>query len=545
ENNPLKPPKKNWFRLLEEPFKRLISRLLKIRYAFIILFLFLLGSSLWYAANYMKFELFPSSMADKIMVLIELPTGTSLRATSDKMKEVEEIILSLPKNELESFITRIGSQEIWQASGFPPGENENWAYMVINLTPFTERSRVADEIVENLRQQSDKLQGFDKITYAIEAGGPPVGKPITLRIVGTDDTMRRNLVDSVVTFLNSLNGVRDIVRNDILGKEQIEIKINYDRLSRLGLTVADVAQNVRIAYDGEVVTSVRYGDEDVDFRVLLQEKARKRPELLSELLIPNQRGRLIPLKEVARLETSPGPSNYYHYDEERAITVTADIIKGVITPLEVKTLLINNFDMDNGWSGMRFIIGGEAEETEKSMVSLFYAFSLAIIGVFFLLILLFNSPTQPIVVMAAIPFGIMGVIWAFALHGEALGFIAMLGIIGLVGVLVNDSLVLVVHINNLRHQKTDFSIRELVAQGTADRLRAVLLTTMTTVVGLLPLAYGIGGTDPYMAPMAMALGYGLLFATPITLILVPSLYMAGQDLQKINRGVRKIFNKGN
>lgn len=532
-NGKVKPVRRNWFHSLTGPFQRGLHRLLPFRYLFVLVFSGLLVLSLWYASNFMKFELFPAATSDKVMVLIELPTGSSLEATSDKVKEIEEIVASLPERELESYVTRIGSQEVWSAAGFPPGENENWAYLSVNLTPFAERNRTADEIVESLRGQTDRLTGYDKIVYSIEAGGPPVGKPITVRVVGPDDTLRTQLSDSLAAYLSSLGGIKDIDRNDKLGKEQIEIKIDYDKLSRLGLTVADVARSIRIAYDGEVVTSVRYGDEDVDFRILLNEETRKRPELLDDLLIPNQRGRLIPLRHAARLVSEPGPSNYYHFGEQRAVTVTADVTKGQITALEAVEKVRGQFDLSRDWPGMQLIIGGEADETEKSMNSLFRTFALALIGIYFLLILLFNSPTQPLIVVSTIPFGIMGVIAAFALHQEPMGFIAMLGVIGLVGVVVNDSLVLVNHINKLRKERPDEPMRQLVAQGTADRLRAVVLTSLTTVAGLLPLAYGIGGTDPYIAPMALALAYGLVFATPITMILVPSLYLISSDIGRL------------
>ncbi len=196
-------------------------------------------------------------------------------------------------------------------------------------------------------------------------------------------------------------------------------------------------------------------------------------------------------------------------------------------------MIAEHFNVGKDWHGVRLLIGGEAEETEKSMNSLYLAFGLAIIGILFLLIILFNSVTQPFMVIASIPFGIVGVIIAFALHNEPLGFIAMLGIIGLLGVIVNDALVLVVHINRLKEKRPDDSLLAVVADGTTDRLRAVILTTLTTVVGMLPLAYGIGGSDPYIGPMAMALGYGLLFATPITLALVPCLYLLSDDVRKL------------
>ncbi len=531
-------PRGSWFNRLRNPFRRFVLGMLRFRYILVLLFILCLAGSIWYAVNFMKFVLFPSSMADTFYILVETPIGTSLHATSDKVKEIEERIADLPQEELESFVTRIGTQG-WFASG----ENENWAFLTVDLTPFTQRSRDADQIVEGLRQKTDQLAGFDKIVYSIEAGGPPVGKPITLRVVGSDDSLRTELADSVVAFLGTLVGVKDTDRDDKAGKEQVEIKVNYRQLSRLGLTVADIAQNVRIAYDGELVTSVRYGDEDVDFRVLLQERARTRPQFLSDLLIPNQQGRLIPLKEASWLKTEPGPSNYNHFNGERTVTVTADVTKGQTTPLEATDAILNHFNLTKDWPGLALVVGGEAEETQESMVSLYRAFLLAVVAIYFLLILLFNSLTQPIIVMTAIPFGIMGVIIAFALHGMALGFVAMMGVIGLAGVLVNDSLVLVNHINGLRRQRPEESVKGLVALGTADRLRAVILTSLTTVAGLLPLGYGWGGSDPYMAPMALALAYGLLFATPITLFLVPSLYVIRHDVGRAFKGIGRIFRK--
>ena len=526
---PGKAGSRGWFVRLRRPFRLFVIRILKFRYLVFAVAVAALAASLWYAANYMKFSLFPSQMADEFYIFVELPSGSSLAATSEKIEELEALVRELPDEELDSFSTRIGAKEGW----YQVGENENWAVVAVNLTPFSERARDADEIVEELRARTDALSGYDEIVYYIDAGGPPVGRAVTLRVVGADDEMRTELADSVVAFMQSLGTIKDIERDDKLGKEQVEIKIDYAKLSRLGLTVADIAQNVRIAYDGEVVTRVRYGDEDVDFRVLLQEKARTGTGYLRELLIPNQRGRMIPLGEAAWFETGPGPSNYYHFDGDRAITITADIVKGETTSLEANEAVLNHFDLDGDWPGMRFEVGGEAEETAESMASLGRAFILALVGIYFILILLFNKLTQPLMVMTAIPFGIAGVIFAFAVHGQSIGFVAIMGVIGLGGVVVNDSLVLVSHINRIQEENPGKSIKEVVARGAADRLRAVILTTLTTVGGVLPLAYGFGGNDAYMAPMCLALAYGLMFATPITLILVPCLYVIRHDIGSI------------
>jgi multidrug efflux pump subunit AcrB len=223
------------------------------------------------------------------------------------------------------------------------------------------------------------------------------------------------------------------------------------------------------------------------------------------------------------------------------VTVEADVIADIITPLEVTEAVFDHFDVDRDWSGLQLGVGGEVFETEESMAGLFRTLVIAVIAIYFLLVILFNSLTQPLLVMVAIPFGIIGVIIAFGFHGEPFSFMAIMGLIGLSGVVVNDSLVMVNHINDLRRQKHGENILRIVAEGTADRLRAIILTTLTTVVALLPLAYGIGGTAVFMAPMALALGWGLLLATPLTLVLVPCLYMVGHDVGRIfQRGGKRL-----
>jgi multidrug efflux pump subunit AcrB len=366
-----------------------------------------------------------------------------------------------------------------------------------------------------------------------------VGRPITMRVVGSDDDARLEMADSVTAFLRTVPGVHDLDRNDKRGKDQIELTLDYEKLSRLGLTVADVARTVRIAFDGELVTSVRYGDEDVEFRVVLEKESRGDPKLLKNLLIPNDRGRLIEIGEVARFRRGPGTSSIYHYDGERAILITGDVDKGVVTPLEATNAVKTRFDTSRDRDGLYFVVGGEAEETQESMQSLMTAFISAAVAIYLLLVLLFNSLVQPFLVMSAIPLGALGVIVAFALHGKPLGFTATMGLIGLSGVVVNDSLVLVAHINSLRKSRPGEPMIRIVSDAASDRLRAILLTSLTTIGALLPLAYGIGGSDPFIAPMALAMGYGLLFATPITLALIPSLYLVADDFRRVARWVTR------
>jgi len=524
-----------WFDPIRNLFQRFMVSILRLRYIIIILFLLALGTTIWYAASKMQFILFPNQSTDQFYVAIETPTGSSLQATSDKLKAIEDLILALPKTELDSFWTRVGSQFIGGLP-FAPGECENWAVISVTLTPFSERHRSAHSIVDELKKKTDALKGFDVVRYVVEGGGPAIGMPITLHVVGSEDEKRKKLAAAVVDYLATMKDVQDIDRDDKRGKQQVSITINYTRLSQLGLTVADVAQNVRLAYDGEVVTRVRYGEEDVGFRVILEKKTRQRADYLGKLKIPNQQGRLIPLKEVARFETDAGPLSFLHYDGERTITVTADLMDGAsLTPLEATTTVLNHFNLSKDWPGMQLIVGGEAEETQDSMISLAMAMAMTAVGIYLILVLLFNNLTQPVLVMFAIPFGLIGIVSAFALHGEPLGFLAMLGVIGMMGVVVNDSLILVNYINFHREEDPEKKFIRIIAEATATRLRPILLTSITTVAGLLPTAYGIGGSDPFVAPMALALGYGILFATPLILLLLPCLYMIHHDAYKILR----------
>ena len=514
--------------VIKKAFGRLLSHILRWRYLVIGASALALVAAFSYAARYMDFVLFPTQSADRFYVLAELPTGSSLDHTSDTLRELEDIVEALPEGEVESYVTRIGSH-----GDYSRGENEHWAYVGVFLTPFATRNRDADEIVEDLRARGRALEEIKRMVFVIDSGGPPVGRPITIRVVGSDDSMRGELTQVIVERLAQIEGVKDIDRDDKKGKEQINIDIDFIRLADAALTVSDIARNVRLAFDGEIVTSVRYGDEDVNFRVLFEETARSSLDSLADLVIPNARGEFIRLEEVAEFNIDAGPSNVYHFDNERAITVTADVVKDIMTPLNATRMALDGIDTDNDWPGMRLVIGGEAEESADSMGSLVVAFVAAAIGIYLLLVLLFDSVTQPVLVMIAIPFGMVGVILAFALHQQAFGFLAMLGIVGLTGIVVNDSLILVNLVNRMKATNPQATVHERIINASKTRLRPIVLTSITTVAGLLPMAYGLGGSDPFSAPMALAMGYGILFATPITLVLIPCLLAVMNDMSAI------------
>jgi len=228
-------------------------------------------------------------------------------------------------------------------------------------------------------------------------------------------------------------------------------------------------------------------------------------------------------------------------------TITANLEGKTYTPIKVQskleTLIKESPDLLP--TGVQLDFGGQSEETINSFRELGITFMIALVGIFLLLVLLFNSITLPFLVLLSVPFGIIGIIFAFFFHGEPLGFMAMIGSIGLTGVLVNDSLVLMYRINQLRQENPDEDIRNVISIATSDRLRPIFLTSLTTVVGVMPIAYGLSGaSDPFIAPLGLTLGWGLVFSTPLILLLLPTFYMINYDIrQGISSLVRTIKQK--
>lgn len=524
----------HWFsEYLVKPFTKVVAFSLKLRYGVIVFFVALLLFTLSFAKGNIDFILFPSDASDEMDALIQLPSGSSLDATEDVVMQVESILAKLPKTELTSYVSRIG-----RVNRNSMLADNSHAFVRINLTPFNTRERSARDIAKALKVLSDDIDGAD-ITFLVTSGGPPVGKPITLRVSGDDDKMRNELVDDIVAKLSSMEGVSGIDADNKKGKDQIEVKLDYEKLAELSLSVSAVAQNLRLAYDGEVATSVRYGDDDVEFRVQLAAQSKNDLASIKAMTIPNSQGRLIRMDEIAEFVTAPALSIFSHYKNKRSTLITADVDIDVMTPVEATKEILSQVQIEQ-WPGMDLFSDGESEETQDSVGNLGSAFLIAMVGIFFVLILLFGSMIKPLIVLSVIPFGLIGVIWAFVLHGMPMSFIAAIGVIGLTGVLVNDSLILVSYVDTLKKSSPEMKIGDAVLDAASTRFRPILITSVTTVSGLLPMAYGLGGADPFMAPMALAMGYGVLMATPLALILIPCLLMVYED---IKAGLKKLVPK--
>ncbi|MBP7582419.1 MAG: efflux RND transporter permease subunit [Spirochaetes bacterium] len=544
---------KDWFTPFVTIYGRGLVRLLKYRYAVIAVFIAIFIITIVISGRTIgRFVLIWDDSSDGIYLNLEAREGFGIDATDRATGEVEDAVKkAIPASERISIIRNIGHHTVKPI--YSRGNHENWSQIIVNLVPRTDRNRAASQIISDLRKEitASKFSNFTRIFFEERVTGPSPGEAVNVRISSRDSGTARKVQRLVEKHLETIPGVKEIDNDQKKGKQELIVKFDYNRLARLGLSVEPVAQTVRTAYAGVVATSIQTSDQKIDFRVKVGDKFQKDVRFLRNLPVPNVQGRLISLSDVAVIERGEGAAVINHYNGDRVITVTASIDPVTTTSMIVTQNLKNRFaTLQKDHPDASIEIGGEAKETRETLGDLRVSFIIAMMLIYFILILLFKSFSQPLIVLLTVPFGLVGALLAFTAHGIPMSFMGFIGIIGLSGVVVNDSVVMVDFINRVFSEGggTDTATRiERIAAGAKQRLRPIVLTTLTTVMGLLPTAYGIGGDVKSLVPTVMALAYGLLFATLLTLVFIPALYMFNMDikyfLKSISSAVHGIFAK--
>jgi multidrug efflux pump subunit AcrB len=502
-----------WFEYFENKFEVFLSKILNFHYLVIGIFSITLVISIYFASTQMKFTLFPAVGVDTINTRMTMNTGSSLSNTEAKAKQVEELIYRIVGDDLVSVTTDVGKYFTHKAK------------MTIELLPASERDKSSKEILKSLKASANEIDQVEKLKFSVRRPGPPQGEDVEINLISQEGSENLQAANKLEQVLLNIPGVDNVNRDDEPGKDRIEVKLDFEKMARLDIDFSTVNRYLRAAFTGIDVTNIREGQNDVNFRLYLGD-LEKSEVFIKSLKVVNKKGRVIPLVNFSSIRQIVGEPDFNHYNGLRSIMLSASVNDEKTSTSEVMKEALLQLELDKNFPSVRAISEGGAKETAKSMDGFKQAFLMAIVGIFLLLVLLFNSYSQPLIILSAIPFSVIGVIWAFFLHGEALSFFAILGVLALVGVIVNDSLVLVSHLNYLKDKALEkLTIHQWIVKGVKDRLRAVVLTSLTTLAGIIPLAYGLGGTDYLLQPMALALGYGLLFGTLMTLILLPCLYL--------------------
>ena len=509
---------KTWVKPVERWFEKALLVILRWRFIILSLFIALLAFSAYIGTKEISYIQWPSSGTNSINIRVQTPLGTQVETTEQSIIKIDEIIMDKVGSNLDFFTSTIGSR------------GSNRAAIAITLIPANDREATAKDIIEILKAETEGIEGVSRINFRTNRGGPRGALDIELSLIGSNDEQRQAAVDQLEIILNSFEGVSDIDRDDDLSKNRIEVLLDYESMARLGIQYQQVYSHLRTIYSGMDVSDVEFNNASLNVKMYLGD-SNYSDDYITKTSIRNNQGRMIPMSQFADVIETPGDPNYKHLNGERVVKVSAAVEDSVTTAQSVSKRALDELDLINNFPEVRVIEGGSSLEAKEALSDFSLALGFAVFGIYMLISLLFNSYSQPLLVILSIPFALIGVVWAFFFHSETFSFFVLLGVLALVGVVVNDSLVMISHLNFIKKNKDmDGSSIEWIAKGAKDRLRAVILTTLTTLAGVLPLIYGFGGKDAFLQPMVMALGYGLLFGTFVTLILLPCLYSINLDV---------------
>ena len=509
---------KTWFKPVERWFEKVLLVILRWRFIVLSFFIALLAFSAYIGTKEISYIQWPSSGTNSINIRVQTPLGTPVETTEQSIIKIDEIIIDKLGPNLDFFTSTIGSR------------GSNRASIAITLIPANDRETSAKEFIEILKTETKNIEGVSRINFRTNRGGPSGSLDIELSLIGSNDIQRQAAVDQLEKILNSYDGVSDIDRDDDLSKNRIEVLLDYESMARLGIQYQQVYSHLRTIYSGMDVSDVDFDNTSLNVKMYLGD-SNYSDDYITKTSIRNNQGRMIPMSQFASVVETPGDPNYKHLNGERVVKVSAAVEDAITTAQSVSQRALDELDLINNFPEVRAIEGGSSLEAKEALSDFSLALGFAVFGIYMLISLLFNSYSQPLLVILSIPFALIGVVWAFFFHSETFSFFVLLGVLALVGVVVNDSLVMISHLNHIKKEAGENVIsKEWIAKGAKDRLRAVVLTTLTTLAGVLPLIYGLGGKDAFLQPMVMALGYGLLFGTFVTLILLPCLYSINLDI---------------
>ncbi len=508
-------------------YARLLDRLLQ-HPGRILAFNLALAAVGMFLSNKLPVELFPSDF-QAFYANIYADPESGLETTSEAVREVEKLVAQELGGRVDSFTTSVG---VTFTDDNQVLVKPSVAQLLVYANEDWSKDHDPMEIIQDLRKRTDGLvrgkgeYRFQRIKVDTFQDGPPTGKPVAVRIATPDYGEGKALAREFVDFLGNRPGVFSISDNLDEGPLEMRLVPKEDRLAESAVPFAEAARLLFAANEGiEIGELLPAGEEEaVTLRVQLDPRDRKRPEAFLDLDLRQPTGTLVPLESVARFAAERSPAALYHYDGQRVVTVTADVDTKVTDSQRTNEAMMAHLQtIQSRYPGATVTFGGEFEETKKSFDSQKRAFFIALLLVYAILVAQFRSFSVPLVVMTVVPFSFIGVVlglWILDLPFTIMTFIA---IVGLSGVVVNDSIVLVEFITEARRRGE--SMHDAVLAGVRTRLRPIFLTTLTTVLGLLPTALGLTGKSKIWSPFAATISFGLLLAMFLTLFLVPAVFV--------------------
>jgi len=479
---------------------------------------------------------FPALEGDVLSATVQFPYGTNVR----KAEDAGALLQASADRTMERFggaefmrgmFLRVGSVPPQRGPG--PGGGESGSHIVsleINLVPGEARSFTSASFKDAWQADTAEIIGAESVVFT-SAIGPSAGAAVALQLSHRSSEILRSASAEVAELLTGYTDLTNVQNGFVGGKRQVDFRLREDPARALGVTSQMVARQIRDAFYGAEALREQRGRNEVRVMVRLPLEQRTSEHDLEAMEVRTASGGFVPLRQVAEFSRNQAPTTIDREDGRRVVTVTGALAPGVKSPTNVLEAVNDQLipQLKESYPGLQVGFVGEQREQGEVMASLGPNFLLALFVIFSLLAIPLKSYIQPVVIMSAIPFGFVGAVWGHLLMGYELSFVSALGIIALAGVVVNDSLVLVDTTNRYRRQGA--SAYDAITQGGARRFRPILLTSLTTFFGLLPMIFEQSVGARFLIPMAVSLGFGVLFATVIILLLVPALYMIVEDVR--------------
>jgi multidrug efflux pump subunit AcrB len=509
------------------PYRRALKLCLDHRYTTLSAFLAVLIICLaLIPSGFIRMVFFPNVPSDQIIVSLEMPQGTPWQKTHDYARRIE-----VAANKMnERYLASIDSTADVIRQLMVVSETDTSARVDVDLVPSEERTISSVELAQWFREELGVLEGVRSVSVDAQAG--PGGIAVDVEVSGLDLEGLRAAAADLKQSLSLIQGVQDISDSFNAGGKEMDIQVTPEG-EALGLGTADLARQVRQAFFGAEVQRVQRGRNEVRVYVRLPAAERAQIDSLNSLWIRLPDGRKVPFSVVGRARELTGLSVINRIDRKQVVNVRADINKSLVEPSEVSRLLLAELlpQLAETYPGINYHLAGEAEDQQETSSALGSGFIVVLIMIFGALAIPLKSYVEPLLIMSVIPFGVTGAILGHLILGADMSLLSVIGIIGLVGVVVNDSLVMVDFINHYIDEGHEW--REAVMEAGPRRFRAVILTSLTTFLGLLPIQLETSIQSEFVKPMAISVGFGVLFATFVTLILVPVLYFIAKDIENL------------
>lgn len=520
----------------------LLRRALRWRYFTIAVGLALFIFTAGYVAGRVPFSFIPKVGGDLVTIHLTMPVGTPAAETeriTERIRRLGEALIdeaeksmAKPKSISRGIYQEIGATTTLNPpiEGMRGNEGSERSTVMLYLVGAENREIATQELVERWRESIGEIPGVESLTFIYEFGVSP-GKPIEVQLIHHDVATLEAAAERFASEIASYSGLRDIDSGVSRGKEQLDFRLTEEGVAQ-GLTEIELARQVRASFFGSEALRQQRGRDEVRVYVRLPRNERESLYNIEQLIVHTPAGGEMPLARAAIAKPGRAYTVINRIDGRRTISVTADVanesananeINAQIRRHELAQLLADVPELTYGY-------GGEQETQADTVAALGQGFILALVAIFSLLAIAFRSYLQPILVMSAIPFGMVGAVWGHVAVGYQLSLMSMTGLIALSGVMVNDSLILIVSINRFREVGMD--LRQAILAGAARRFRPVLLTSLTTFFGLAPMILEKSLQARFLIPMAVSLGFGVLGGTLIMLLIVPCSYLILEDAKR-------------